>query len=341
LGQVKITVSVDWDADCSYARFVDSLENEIGVFNLEAAKIVKAPVPMTHFICPAFYVREPKLSKDYTEVINRYLRPIDEVGLHIHCWKTFVEAALGSGTYLNVPSVFTDGEPPQKHDGVADRGQGIPLGAYQTEQIEAMLLYGNKLLSALALDKTANDGSITSFRCGAWMTNDRVFDALAKAGFRHEASAVACSLLQDNQALAPMAQLLKQLWREDTTHLNPAAVMNKWRRSVYPEGVVPTSQPRVVAGLVEVPNTGVLAEYTDADHMTQHVSDAAGALDDLPGYGVQDLYVSLGFHHNNPSGFPRLLEALERIVAACGKKVAFITTREVPAIQRVLRLRGG
>jgi hypothetical protein len=341
LGKVKITVSVDWDADCSFKRFVESLETEIGEFNKGATAIVGKAVPMTHFICPAFYLRDPSIEQNYTDVINKYLRPVDEVGLHIHCWESLVEAALGNGKYKNAPSAFQGGEPGQNHDNVSDRGQGIPLGAYDTDDIEALLKYGNALLGKLALDQTVNKGAITSFRCGGWFTNDDVFEALERCNFTHEASAVACDLLESSEYLAPMAEMLAKLWRADTTHLQPKSVKNKARRTAYPDGVVPSSQPRLIGKLVAVPNTGVLAEYTTAKIMTAHVHDATSALADLPKLGVQDLYVSLGFHHNNNSGWPRLLKAIENITDAFGKDIEFIATKDVPPIIGVMRLRGG
>jgi len=54
--------------------------------------------------------------------------------------------------------------------------------------------------------------------------------------------------------------------------------------------------------------------------------------------GYDTLYISLGFHHNNNGGWPKLLDTLKAIDATHGKSVEFRITRWVRPIDE---LRGG
>jgi hypothetical protein len=325
MAKVTIVLSVDWDANWSLDDCCKSAEDDIMGFKKAAASVFGTPVPLTHFICPAFYLRDPSLSEKYTEAITQCLQPEDEVGLHVHCWETLVDAALGSGSYKGRPTAYRDGEPTTAFDGVNDRGQGVPLGRYTTEEVETILTCASKLLGAVSGATSTNQGRISSFRCGAWFTNDHVFEALERCGFTHESSAVPVADLLVYPSLDPMYTILGALWKLEDRLITPAEHKNTKRHAVFPKGIHRSSQPAMIGNLVEVPNNGALADYRTAEEMAAHLREALAA-----GDRSTTNYVSLGFHYNDQKRYwPRIIEALTAVSKIGGAAIDFAVTSAV------------
>ncbi|PAY15703.1 hypothetical protein CKO51_30590 [Rhodopirellula sp. SM50] len=95
--RVIVTVSVDWEGF--------PLDDQ----NLEAIEKFRDEfpgVPLTHFLNAANYCRV-EAAESVTRKIRRAVRQNDETGVHIHCWRTLVEAS--GVTFRNQPNFWRDG----------------------------------------------------------------------------------------------------------------------------------------------------------------------------------------------------------------------------------------
>jgi hypothetical protein len=116
---------------------------------------------------------------------------------------------------------------------------------------------------------------------------------------------------------------------------------NASRRRAYPGGIGLRSQPAACAGMVEVPNHGVLAAYTTKERMRAHVRSAVSAVQVPELTRTETHYVSLGSHHHNPAGWPALLKALKSIQKTQGDSIEFAVTKHVRPFRPGLRGGGG
>jgi len=166
MGKLYITVSVDWEGeDFSGVKALQQVRHEL-------EKSLKRRVPFTHFICPSYFTDGH--ARAVQQIRSCYDDDIDEVGLHVHCWQSLVEAA--GLRFVETADFHANTER-------AGTGHGVPVGAYG-DQAYDLLKYSAELLAyELELD------SIDSFRCGGWLASDPVLRALMKLGIAYDSSA--------------------------------------------------------------------------------------------------------------------------------------------------------
>ncbi|HBF23696.1 MAG TPA: hypothetical protein DDW23_07775, partial [Planctomycetes bacterium] len=167
---VHIAVSVDWEG------------RDIAEENLQAFADFRAAhpeVPLTHFLNAAYFTKPDADGGEVTEKIQRALDPIDELGLHIHPWKSLVEA---SGiTFRAEPTIWGKGRRSQPSGD--DIGHDISVEAYETDEFQAIVKKSKDILAkhGFKLGK--------SFRAGAWLAGPRVREAIRREGFTVDSSA--------------------------------------------------------------------------------------------------------------------------------------------------------
>jgi hypothetical protein len=289
--KIILTLTVDWEGA--------SLKQE----NLDAMKVFQKKFPdypVTHFICPSYYTRGED-PVPITEKIQSVLKPGDEIGLHIHCWYTLMD--LFAKRHITTPTWLPGNDPGDgvPYDGGTkmDYGHDVPLGLYTVEEITATLAGGRQLLATNGLIGSTAD--CPSFRCGGWMACDKVFTALVNAGFKNDASGAPANFnlgvyqwIQTNWGVDyPLFDWLYQMWGTNYVS-SPAFLVNSKSRAAYPRGVLgigdpDISPPAIINGIVEVPDTGSLADYNTRDDLKQYIDTAVDAPTD-------EVYISLGFH---------------------------------------------
>lgn len=251
---LTICVTTDWEGQ----DLEDDNLDEMTAFRHQFGN-----VPLTHFICPAYLTRGGNLGA-ISGRIRAQVLPIDEVGLHIHCWQTLVVASHVAPVLQ--PSWYIQGNGPAVPygQGQSDVGHGVPLGAYSAGDIGHIIACANNLL----VTNNIAPATPVSFRCGGWMSADAVQQALQAQGMANDSSSTdAPYFTQVNQRLqgfnCRLGTWLPQLWGTAAVAA-PAYLANTLSHAVQPGGGTDTTQPYQIAGVLQVPDNGVLADYLTA-----------------------------------------------------------------------------
>jgi len=363
--RVHVAISVDWEG------------SDLSAINLNAFRVYREAhpdVPLTHFLNAAYFTKLDANASKVQADVRRALRPGDELGLHIHPWKSLVEAAgvkfrteptiwgkgrpMRSSTYMGVSgkdakngallsrvtpdgpaakaglkigdlitkmgdkniAVYADisavvrnasgGEKTKiqlQRDGAehtveltygsrGDTGHEISVEAYTTDEFEAIVRKSQALLQTNGFEIGQ------SFRAGAWLAGPHVREAIRRAGFLVDSSAT------------------DTVWHDEIAHTALPAMMKK----IWPT-VTRLSQPFLVetpAGMIlEMPDTGALADYMTAKEMIDHIDEAVSLIQNN-----QDRYVHIGFHQETAARYlPRVTAAVKTIRAKHGSLVVFET----------------
>ena len=282
--RVRIAVSVDWEG------------RDLSPVNLRAfdgMRKVHPKVPLTHFLNAAYYTKGDADSAEVTKFIRRVVAPHDELGLHIHPWRSLVEAA--GVTFRPEPTIW--GPQYKPRPGAGDTGHAVVIEAYEVPELRAIVRVSKKLLDENGFKLG------TSFRAGAWLAGPRVREAIRREGFVVDSSAT------------------NTVWHEELAkYALPEMIDKTWPK------VTPESQPfwmKTPGGeLLEMPDTCALADYVTAKEMADHVTAAVQRLaQDGP-----DLYVHIGFHQESAARYAtRIIQAIKEIQATHGDRVVFET----------------
>ena len=270
--KVYVNVSVDWEG-----REV----SEENIKSMESFRQKFPHVPLLHFLNAAYFTKEGADAEQTKSQIRRVINKDDELGLHIHAWKSLVKAA--GVEYRSSPSWSRRGE--ENCEG--ECGHGVPLWAYKEKELRKIISFSLDVLEG------AGFGRAQSFRSGGWMSSRKVLKALTAEGIKLDASAVPREFLASSQP-----------------------VITRWVDEIWP-GVNKISQPYLVrteeGEITEFPNNGCLADYMTGRMMLSVFKDniRLWSLDK-----DKDIFVSIGFHHETASYYlPQLERALELIEA--------------------------
>ena len=276
-GGVHLAISVDWEG------------RELSERNLAAIERFRARfpgVPLTHFLNAAYFTK-PNAEADnlIAAKIRRALRPQDELGLHLHGWRSLIEAAGVS--FKTTPNFWGPNRSLSPVGG--DMGHEVEIAAYTSKQLQKILTFSRKTLS----DRGGFEIK-TSFRAGGWIAPPHVLEAIKASGFDTDTSSVPPSWHDELDGLALRSRLF-ELWGQIRTTTQPYAVET-------PHGLV-----------LEMPDTGALADYVTSEEMTQHVREALTRQRKARG---EVIYVHLGFHLETAERYlPRLTRTLEALRA--------------------------
>ena len=277
-GKVRIVVSVDWEGEDLQSQNLLAMKN----FRQDYPEI-----PLQHFLNAAYYTKAGARPSVVTAAIRSVLRPGDEHGLHIHSWKSLVEA---SGVSFRTGPSFVQGTV-DLNDCVVDCGHDVVLNAYTNSELRRIIKFSVSTLQNNGFDRAK------SFRAGGWQADANVLRALAAEGFTLDSSAT-------------YAPYLFESWSEPYQLYGNVAAL--WPTTV------PTSQPYSTdlgAGLsiIELPNNGCLADYMTGSAILKAFVTNAKLQKTNP---QSDVYLSIGFHQETASTYlPALRSGIDKIIA--------------------------
>lgn len=286
VGAVRVAISVDWEG------------RELSEANLVAIERFRARFPevaLTHFLNAAYFTKPGVNDEALAARIRRVIRPQDELGLHLHGWRSLIEAA--GVEFKTSPNFWGEGKALKPVGG--DEGHEVEIASYSTEQLKQILTF-----SKTTLQERGGFSIGGSFRAGGWVAPPHVLEAVRAAGFGVDTSAVPPSWHDELAGLA-LRSRIQQLWGDIRPTTQPYRVTT-------PAGVV-----------VEMPDTGCLADYVTAREMTQHVREALARQRRRPD---AEVYVHLGFHLETAARYlPRLSAALKDLRGDAEPRLAFET----------------
>jgi hypothetical protein len=236
-----VTISVNWEG-----AFLD----EESLAALARFRIDNPGVPVTHFISSAYYTKQSAVAADVGAVLRKHVRPGDEVGVHLHAWNSLVQASrvpVRTGRSF----LTADGQLMKFDD---DDGFDLDLSIYTVSELRSILATSRRLLAASRLEVAP------IFRAGGWLGTKGVLEAARAEGFTVDSSAIDPAWMGDGpgeEELRPLAQRLREVWPD----------------------VDRTTQPFVIetpAGpLLEIPDSGGMADQVTGEEMEDHVAWAA------------------------------------------------------------------
>lgn len=273
-------LSVDWEGDTLRESNLQAMRR----FNRRYPDF-----PVIHFLNAAYYTKNWELSElEITAKIKSVIKPIDEIGIHIHPWENFVRA---SGVeFREGPSFWGDALSIGRN---GELGDDVPLNIYSKEEISAQIAYSKKVLKAQGF-KTP-----TSFRGGGWMSGPKVWEALRQERILIDSSAVPTSLVENLYPDTLLAQKNRELWQGVTPQLGPYRMDQK---------------------MLQFPNNVGLADYVNEHQFFQQYLDL---YQDALAKGQREIYLHFGWHQesaveyfeHNPKGGMKLVRSnfLERV----------------------------
>jgi hypothetical protein len=297
---VHIAVSVDWEGAYFRPESLDALE---------AFRRENPGVPLTHMISAAYYTKPGADPVEATREIRLALQKGDETGLHVHAWKSLLAA---SGVQPRNGPSFLDrtGELLRVQD---DTGFDLDLGVLTVAELRAVMKKSRQILEAERLPLGP------SFRAAGWLGTPNVLEAARAEGFTIDSSATDLAWL-DEKEVAYLRQRLGQVWSRVDQNTQPF-----W---------IETAAGR----MLEMPDTGAMADYLTVIEMEKHVERAAAAVRAAP---QRPVFVHLGFHAETADDFaPRLSEALSRLRARDTPMVFETLSRSAEAARRALEAKG-
>lgn len=261
MGSLYVSLTVDWEGE-NFNNILDFIEMRK---NIE--KTLRKKIPFTHFICPTYWTGKSMLksNKNLEKAIDLKL---DEVGLHVHCWKELITKSM-IAKFETKPDWDGDGT-----------GHGVPLGVYK-KQIPKILDMAKKLVVE-NMKVTAPIG----FRCGGWMSSTSVLLSLMQTGFAYDCSAVPPEIFSNGfgkmsvgdkkdtygDENGVLTNLLIDLWGHTMKMGKPEvenALSLRWNAGKH---ITSRTQPyKIFSGqnsIVEMPNNGGLADYASEKFVT-------------------------------------------------------------------------
>ena len=279
--KVHIAVSVDWEG------------REISDENMDAFssfRMVHPDVPLTHFLNAAYFCKDGADAQVVAQRMSALLHTKDELGLHIHPWKSLVESA--GVTFRSTPTIWGAERPSSP---ASDPGHDVSVESYTVDEFQKLVVHSTSILQANGFDLS------NSFRAGAWLAGPRVREAIRREGFVIDSSATDTKW-HTRIYEYDLPQMIREIWPDVTSITQPFWIS-------IPAG-----------DLLEMPDTGALADYVSAEQMAGHISDAVARLDG------EDRYVHIGFHQETAAKYiVRVIEALEMVKEQHSESVVFET----------------
>ena len=261
-----VSVSIDWEGAYFDADALAALAE---------VRRQNPDVPMTHFVCPAYYTKPGATADEVTALLRQHMAPGDEIGIHLHVWNSLVQAArvpVRSGrSFLTADGRLMEFE--------GDAGFDLEPAIHTTSELRAIIATSRRLL------ETAGFQVAPVFRAGGWLANPSVLEAARAEGLTIDSSAIDASWLGEGASSEGFEVLAARV------------------RTLWPK-VDRTTQPFVIdtpAGeVIEIPDSGGMADHVASEEMEDHVQWAAGS-------GQRPIFVHLGFHAETAHHYADLL----------------------------------
>lgn len=189
---VYLIISVDWEGDL------------LKPVNLQAMRQFSKrfpQIPLVQFLNAAYFLKTSANRTVIAKKIKSVLRPGDQIGLHIHSWKSLIEA---SGVkYKPSPTFWGLSISKGRH---GDPGDDVPLTEYSRAEVSKIIKFSLDTLQEHKL------GPATAFRGGGWMVNDDVFRAMQENGIFIDSSAVPAHLIAHRYPNTKLLEMAQKTW---------------------------------------------------------------------------------------------------------------------------------
>lgn len=260
-----VLVTTDWD---------DSDNMALTFTHQEELHEAHPGMRLTHFVGPYTFT-DPEVTEERRGEIVEWLVGMrdtydDELGLHIHPYCTFVEAA-GVACVTDSSFAYEDGD---------ETGYTIFLGAYDEEQAVTLFETAAQLFEEHGL------GTPTTFRAGGWTMELHTLRAMGRAGFVADTSAMNWARMEEWQDVAGAS-----LYEWNAAQWSS---IDETSQPYYPNETDILSSAPPQLDVLEVPDNGIMADYVTASEMEEmfDANWAGGALE------APRTYV-IGFHPPN------------------------------------------
>ena len=323
-----ITVTVDWEGE-----HFNNIDDTVYVRNALGDNI-----PVTHFMCPAYFTGKSR--RTAVKMMKPAIKQNDEVGLHLHCFRSLIEAVhIPFRTEMNYAnasdmesfvSLFS-----KKHSKSMITGRGVPLSVYNPSEILEIVKFSRELVcSELELDE------LGGFRSGGWMANNSVYEALQTLGFIYDSSSVPPEILscgyteQNNGTLRDeygdrngvFTDFILQLWgfQEQDKYF----LQNCLFKSFCPtSSITPTSQPFFINKLVELPNNCAMIDFASAEKTMQRILNQG--LNHKNTTSGDSFFMNIGFHNEGSWDYKaNLIEFIKNILPFDLPHIHFVSARQ-------------
>jgi hypothetical protein len=224
---IKIIVTVDWEGW--------SLDDE----NIEAMQIFRRQyphIPMMQLLNPVYLLRSGTDVVLEAEKIRSTFLPSDSMGLHVHGWKSLIDAC--DVPYQNSPSFAAQNEVCE----AGDCGYTVSLEyAYSAQDLTKLIACSASLLVEQGFARPRY------FRAGGWQLGPKLASALEANQFVFDSSRTD-------------ANLLTTKWAENSGLVQMV-------NALHPQASVLDEPYQLTASVMEYPNNGSLADYTDTQQL--------------------------------------------------------------------------
>ncbi|MES2745146.1 MAG: hypothetical protein V4655_06955 [Bdellovibrionota bacterium] len=291
-GKIRIVVSVDWEG------------RELAPDNIEKMKAFRRDypdIPLEMFLNAAYYFKADADPKLVTDTIRSTLLPGDEHGLHIHAWKSLIEA---SGVKFRTEPAFKG--PMDLNACTPDCGHDVNISAYSEKELRKVIRRSIATLTKNGFDHPK------SFRAGAWQSDKKVMNALAAEGFTLDSSATDAEYLKERWGKTLLYPVVKKNWPETTSSSQPYRVQLSNDKSI-----------------VQLPNNGCLADYVTGEQILTAFQANVEKLKENPNV---DRYLSIGFHQETAAKYLDKLRSGIDLIRAEAKKQNVTIEFVVPPI---------
>lgn len=283
---INLIISMDWEGI--------SLEHK----NLSAISQFKQKwnAPIVHYKNAAYYTNKRLENMDINKTMKSVISQDDEIGLHLHTPRHFVQAAGVMPRMAPCFSKYGD------YNAGDMNGQEVMLVAYNKDEVKAMIQYSLEKLKSNGFD------AIHSFRAGGWMSDERVWEALVETGIPIESSATNYNLLNGSSWEGDNLQrYISLIWGE----------LNVLSRPYYLQNFC--------GSLFEIPNNLGAIDYWKE----QTIDDHLAAITDH--YNAnEDMYLVINSHQETAQeNFHKLDNFLSRLTDDYGDEINFTTNKDI------------
>jgi len=341
---IYINFCIDWEGD--HFRNLSSLEQLLDQLGSD--------MPVTHFICPAYFHRFPQTAK---QNILSVIRPADEVGLHVHCFKSLINKVDGvkfkaSHNYYRQNDLLIQFRdwllqyfPANTRAYVLHKlvsGRGVPLSVYTPKEIERILRYAKSLLQEqLTLEQ------VDSFRAGGWIASDEVLRALEKVNIPIDSSAVSPEIISqgyDKDFIGNHQDDFGESYPIFTTYLEKL-----WGRDIYSQGflknqqihaslslpyITKLSQPFNLSKTIEMPNNCGATDFASMERTFIPVFKQL-LHEDVRKGGQKPLFMNITCHQEGDYYYKQgMLDFYQYVIKKHAHNVRFTTVKEAARIYR-------
>jgi len=341
---IYISLCIDWEGDhFRNLSELNQLLNEMG-----------SHIPVTHFICPAYFYRFPN---EAVQSIQSAIRPVDEVGLHLHCFKSLIKKVEGV-KFKTAHNFYRKNEPLiQMRDWLLNyfppnarayaleklvSGRGVPLSVYTPEEIKRILLH-----AAWLLKNELNLDAVNSFRAGGWIASDEVLQALSAVNIEIDSSAVSPEILSQgyeedwagnncddyNEYYPIFTDYIKELWGRDVQA--SGFLKNKYIHAAMPMPYITRlAQPFPVNKIIEMPNNCGATDFATMEKTFLPVFDSL-LKENMENENQKPLFINITCHQEGDYYYKKAMLAFYNYVtSAYSSQVTFTTVSNAATIYK-------